>query len=251
MAPNEPFDTFFMELNDFKILLQHPEQLKSVIEKLRLDATQSEEIKGFISLYDHFHGNTLEIEKYLSGTEKLFESPPSTSVKKNFNFQKYAAFFLIIFGIGSLIYFNYSNSKDNFEITGLYEDPGIPIYMSEETKINWAELMFAIEEKTPQEAEKVWLNIEKSNAKNDTTIYYGGIVYRNLKNSQKANYYFQLNLKTESVFHEQSHYFLAIHEWKKGHLLKAKKELLKLKNAQNTDIREAVQKHLLEKCFKK
>jgi hypothetical protein len=240
-----PFDTFYMELNDLKLLLQNPEHLKNVIKKLRLDTTQSEEIKGFISLYDHFHGNTSEIEKYLSETEKLFKST-STSGKKYFVLLKYAAVFLIIFGIGSLLYFIYtgSNSKEKLEIAGLYKDPGIPIYMSEETKINWAELMFAIEEKTTQEAEKVWLKIEKSAAKNDTTLYYGGIVYRNLKDSKKANYYFQLNLKTESVFHDQSHYFIAIYTWENGQLKKARKLLMELINAENLDIREAVRKHL-------
>ncbi len=228
-----------MELIELKILLNHPDQLKIEVEKLRLDASTSHEIKGFITLYDHFQGNSIEIEKYLKETERRIKTS-SISGKKNFNFLKYAAIVLVIFGIGSLIYFSYSNSKEKLEISNLYKDPGIPIFMSEKTKINWGELMFAIENETSIKAVNIWKKIQKSAPENDTVLYYGGIVYRNAFQYKKANHYFKANLKIPSVFHEQSLYFIAINEWKKGKKNKAKKLLIKLQKSKNQDLRHYV-----------
>jgi hypothetical protein len=232
-----------MELNDLKILLQNPEQLKNVIEKLRLDQTQSEQNKGFIALYDHFNGNSTELIKYIEDSERVITSPLNYQ-NVSFRYIKYAVVFLILTGIGSLIYFNYPKSNNKIVITDLYTDPGIPIYMSHETRINWAELMFAIQEKTPLQAKEIWIKIQKKAPQNDTTIYYGGIVYKNLNDSKKANYYFHKNLKRESVFHDQSRYFIAIAAWEHGRLTEAKKLLKELIYAENLDIREAVRKHL-------
>jgi hypothetical protein len=49
-----------------KDLLNHPGQLKVEVEKLRSDANQSEEIKGFIALYDVLDGDSLKIKNYLN-----------------------------------------------------------------------------------------------------------------------------------------------------------------------------------------
>ncbi len=249
MASNEPFDTFFMELNQLKDLLNHPDQLKIVVEKLRSDKTQSEEIKGFIALYDVLDGDSLKIKNYLKETEFSIKNVIPKNIK-SFSILKYAATFLILFGITSLFYLNFRNSNKIIEqkevITNLFKDPGIPIYMSEETKINWAELMFAIEQESSEKAIQVWKKIENDAPKNDTVLYYGGIVHRNNLKMNKALRYFKANLKTESVFHDQSLYYIAINDWEMGKISEAKSKLSKLKNAENLDIRQAVRVNLKE-----
>lgn len=249
MASNEPIDTFFMVLNELKLLLEYPNQLKIEVGKLRSDATQPEEIKGFIALYDSFNGDTIRIKQYLNETESFIkERIPSG--KKSFSILKYAAVFFMFIGITMFFYLNFRNrtkiTEQKVVSKNLFRDPGIPIYMSVETKINWGELMFALENESSQKAIRVWKKIHKTSAENDTVLYYGGIVYRKALQPEKAIYYFKSNLKTQSNFNEQSLYFLAVYEWEKGHKTKAKKILLKLKNATNLDIRQAVRVNLRE-----
>ncbi len=175
MASTKPFDTFFMELNQLKDLLNHPDQLKVEVEKLRSEVNQSEEIKGFIALYDSLDGDSLKIKNYLKETESSIKNVIPKNIK-SFSILKYAATFLILFGLASLFYLNLRNSNKIIEqkevSKNLFKDPGIPIYMSEETKINWAELMFSIENESSEKAIQVWQKIEKVAPKNDTVLYY-------------------------------------------------------------------------------
>jgi hypothetical protein len=62
----------------------------------------------------------------------------------------------------------------------------------------------------------------------------------------KALRYFKANLKTESVFHDQSLYFIAINDWEMGKISEAKSKLSKLKNSTNIDVRQAVRVNLKE-----
>jgi len=249
VASTKPFDTFFMELNQLKDLLNHPDQLKVEVEKLRSEVNQSEEIKGFIALYDSLDGDSLKIKNYLKETESSIKNVIPKNIK-SFSILKYAATFLILFGLASLFYLNLRNSNkiiDQKEVSkNLFKDPGIPIYMSEETKINWAELMFSIENESSEKAIQVWQKIEKVAPKNDTVLYYGGIVHRNNLMQKLALHFFMENLKIESVFHEQSLYFIAINDWETGNVSEAKRKLLKLKNAENLDVRQAVRVNLKE-----
>jgi hypothetical protein len=249
VASNEPFDSFIMELNELKILLNYPDQLKIEVEKLRTDNTQSDEIKGFIVLYDSFKGDSLKIKDFLIKTESSFNNLIPRK-RKSFSILKYAAVLALLIGITTLIYLNSGKnnkiSEQKIVSKNLYIDPGIPIYMSEETKINWAELMFAIENESSQKAIQVWRKIEKVAPKNDTVLYYGGIVHRNNLMQKLALHYFKNNLKTESIFHEQSLYFIAINDWERGKVSEAKRKLLKLKNVENLDVRQAVRLNLKE-----
>lgn len=249
MASIKPFDSFFMELNKLKILLHHPDQLKIEVEKLRSDNTQSEEIKGFIALYDAFEGDTSKIKDYLDQTEFSIKNV-NPKKRNSISILKYAAVFAVIVGITTFIFItsrkNNKISEQKIVSKNLYKDPGIPIYMSEETKINWGELMFAIENETSQKAVQVWQKIEKVAPKNDTVLYYGGIVHRNNLMQNTAMRCFKDNLKIESVFHEQSLYFIAINDWEMGKVSEAKRKLLKLKNAENLDVRQAVRVNLKE-----
>lgn len=249
MASNEPFDTFFMELNHLKILLHHPDQLKIEVEKLRSDNTQSEEIKGFITLYDAFEGDTSKIKDYMEQSEFSIKNVIPKKIK-SISILKYAAVFAVLVGITTFIY---TSSRKNNKISeqkivskNLYKDPGIPIYMSEETKINWGELMFAIENETSEKAIEIWKKIEKVAPKNDTVLYYGGIVYRNSSQSRKANFFFNENLKIQSVFNEQSLYFIAIYQWEQGNKVKARNIFTELQHAKNLDIKRAASFHLKE-----
>lgn len=238
-----------MKLNELKILLNYPDQLKIEVEKLRSDITQSEEIKGFIELYDAFAGDTSRIKDYLEQTEFSIKNIIPKK-RKSISILKYAAVFAVIVGITTFIY---TTSRKNNKISEqkivskyLYKDPGIPIYMSEETKINWGELMFAIENESSQKAVQVWQKIEKVAPKNDTVLYYGGIVHRNNLMQKLALQYFKKNLKTESVFHDESTYYIAIQEWEKGNKKKAKALLIKIQYCKNPDLKQFVGLNLKE-----
>ena len=249
MEPNGYFDAFFMELNELKILLESPEQLKIVIEKLRLDANQPEEIKGFIFLYDALNGDVIKIKEYITNTETSIKNALHKK-NKTFSILNYAAGIIVMLGIASFLYFNFKQNKAISSAKAisknLFVDPGIPIYMSQDTKINWGELMFAIKNESHDKAIRIWQKIEKSAQKNDTVLYYGGIVFRNNNQHKKAIHYFKENLKKESVYNENSLYFLAIYAWERGNKTHAEKSFLKLKNANNLDIRQAAILHIKE-----
>lgn len=238
-----------MKLGELKQLLDYPDQLKIELEKLSSDNTQSEEINGFIALYIAFEGDTSKIKDYLEQTAFSIKNTIPKK-KKSISILKYAAVFAVIVGI---ITFIYTTSRKNNKIgeqkivsKNLFKEPGIPIYMSEETKINWGELMFAIENESSQKAVQVWQKIEKVAQKNDTVLYYGGIVHRNNLMKELALKYFKKNLKTESVFHDESTYFIAIHEWEKGNIAKAKALLIKIQNCKNQDLKQFVVLNLKE-----
>ncbi len=238
-----------MELYELKILLHHPDQLKIEVEKLRSDNTQLEEIKGFISLYDAFDGDASKVKDYLEQTEFSIKNAIPKK-RKSISILKYAAVFLVFVGITTFIF---NNSRKNNEILNqktlsknIYRDPGIPIYMSRDTKINWGELMFAIENESPEKAIQVWEKNQKNAPENDTLLYYGGIVYRNSSQSRKANFFFNENLKIQSVFNEQSLYFIAIYQWEQGNKVKARNIFTELQHAKNLDIKQAASFHLKE-----
>lgn len=249
MASDEYFDLFFMKLDELKQLLDYPNQLKIELEKLRFDESQTEETKGFIVLYDAFEGDTSKIKDYLEQTKFSIKNVISKK-RKSISILKYAAVFAVIVGISTFIF---NTSRKNNKITeqiviskNIYKDPGIPIYMSNETRINWGELMFAIENESSVKAVQVWEEIQKYAPKNDTVLYYGGIVYRNNLQDSKAIYYFKSNLKTASVFHDESTYFIAILEWEKGNREKTEALLIKLQNCENQDLKQFVVINLKE-----
>jgi len=237
-----------MELKDLKALLEQPNQLRLALEKLRLNTSLSEEIKGFIVLYDTFDGDCEAIKNYLISTEKqiLVHSQPKTI---SFSIFKYAAGITLLIGIGSLIYYfsatsTSSNLNAKNEITNVFKEPGVPIFMGEKPKIEWGNLMYAIEKESPEKAIAEWKKIQKLAPENDSINYFGGLVYFNSNQFKTAEKYFRQNLNVQSTYNDRSLYFLAILDWKRNKRAEAKKKLLQLSSTSDLELKKAVKIHL-------
>ena len=238
-----------MELKDLKALLEHPNQLQLELEKLRSDARLSEEIKGFVVLYDSFEGDCEAIKNYLSTTEKQIIAPSQPKTIP-FSILKYAAGFALLIGLGGFLYY-YSTtnpatnlSSRNAKEKDVFTEPGIPIFMGENPKIEWGSLMFAIEEESTDKAISEWRKIQKIAPENDTVLYFGGIVYFNDNQIQKAEKFFKRNRQIKSSYNDRSLYYLAMIDWKRSRRAEAKKKLLQLSSTSDEALKKAVKIHL-------
>jgi len=238
-----------MEIKDLKKLLDNPAQLQVEIEILRTNANVSEEINGFIVLYDSFDGDCEAIKNYLSSTEKQIIAPSQPKTIP-FSILKYAAGFALLIGLGGFLYY-YSTtnpatnlSSKNAKKKDVFTEPGIPIYMGENPKIEWGSLMFAIEEESTEKAILEWQKIQKLAPENDTVLYFGGIVYFNDNQIQKAEKFFKRNRQIQSSYNERSLYFIAMIDWKRNRRAEAKKKLLQLTSTTDEALKKAVKIHL-------
>jgi tetratricopeptide (TPR) repeat protein len=240
-----------MEIKDLKALLDHPNQLQLELEKLRSDARLSEEIKGFIVLYDSFEGDCENIKNYLSTTEKQIIAPSQPKTIP-FSILKYAAGFALLIGIGGFLYY-YSTtnpatnlSSKNAKKKDVFTEPGIPIFMGENPKIEWGSLMFAIEEESTEKAITEWQKIQKLALENDTVLYFGGIVYFNDNQIQKAEKYFKRNRQIQSTYNDRSLYFIAMIDWKRNKREEAKKKFQQLKTSTDLVLKKAAKSRIEE-----
>lgn len=226
-----------MKIKDLKKLLDNPAQLQVEIEMLRSNTNVSEESKVIIILYDSFEGDCEAIKKYLSSTENQILAPLQAK-STSFSFLKYAAGIAFLIGFGGYFYY-YSIPKNNLtsktaDKKDVFTEPGIPIYMGENPKIEWGSLMFAIEEESTEKAITEWQKIQKLAPENDTVLYFGGIVYFNDNQIQKAEKFFKRNRQIQSTYNDRSLYFIAMIDWKRGKREEAKKKFQQL--ASSTDL---------------
>ena len=236
-----------MEIKDLKKLLDNPAQLQVELEMLRSDVTVSEEINGFIVLYDSFEGDCEAIKKYLSSTETQILAPLQVK-STSFSFLKYAAGIAFLIGLGGYFYY-YSTPANNLtsktaDKKNLFVEPGIPIYMGETPKIAWEKLMFAIKKESTSKAISEWRKIQKIAPENDTVLYFGGLVYFNANQIQKAEKYFTKNRQIHSTYNDRSLYFIAMIDWKRNRREEAKRKLLQLTSTSDEALKKAVKIHL-------
>lgn len=226
-------------------LLAKPEELKSTISGIRLRPDLSEEERGFLILYDRFNGDTSQIRTYLNQTRQQIVAIPKKISERQL-FYRIAAIFLVLFGTG-IFFLLYRSAKWNEEklssqerASNIFKEPGIPILMGNQTTIDWAPLMFAIDKESPQKALQVWQKIRNISPDNDTVIYFGGIVQMNLAHKSEARKLFEKNAAMESVFADRSVYFLLQFAKDRGDQPEAKHLLDLLKNTSDMDLKPFV-----------
>lgn len=232
-----------MALGHLIALLERPEELKKVISGMRLRTDLSEEEHGFLVLYDHYKGDAEKIRTYLKKTQEHILTGGKV-VKRINSVYRVAAVFIILLGTGLFFLLNRSMTnlapKEESEKSEIFSEPGVPIFMGEEHKIDWAPLMFAIDKETPQRALEEWKKIEKLDPQNDTLIYFGGIVFKELDKLVEAKSFFEINANSTSVFADRSAYFLLQMAKSEGNKAEAKELLDRLKNTEDLDLKPFV-----------
>ena len=236
-----------MDLKEIIALLDHPDKLKLKVEDLRSKTALPEEVKGFIQLYDSLNGDCNAVKNYLKNTKHEVLSPIKI---KSFSILQYAAIFVLLLAVGGFVLY-YSSSKNlkqprslNATIKQPFVEPGIPIFMGNKQSIDWAPLMYAIKKESTAKAISEWQKIEKIAPENDTVIYFGGVVYFNANQEQKAEKYFKLNRQFQSTYNDRSLYFLAMMDWKRNKFEAARKKFRQLTTSSDLELKKAVKIHL-------
>jgi tetratricopeptide (TPR) repeat protein len=233
-----------MELKELLDLLEKPEELKITVSGMRLRTDLSEEEQGFLILYDRFNGNAPQIKTYLNQTRDQIVAIPKNDSGGQL-FYRVAAIIIVILGTGIFFLLNRTNTLNVQNppsqcVSEVFKEPGIPILMGNETAIEWAPLMFAIDKESAQKALAEWQKLHKVAPENDTVIYFGGIVHLNLERTARARNLFQKNADMESVFADRSVYFLSQIAKGQGDLTEAKRLLERLKNTNDIDLKPFV-----------
>jgi tetratricopeptide (TPR) repeat protein len=106
--------------------------------------------------------------------------------------------------------------------------------------------MFAIEEESTEKAITEWQKIQKLAPENDTVLYFGGIVYFNDNQIQKAEKYFKRNRQIQSTYNDRSLYFIAMIDWKRNKREEAKKKFQQLKTSTDLVLKKAAKSRIEE-----
>ena len=233
----------YSELNQLIKLLDNPSVLKQKIEILRKSSNLMEETEGFIKLYYSKEEDCAKIKEYLKETKTKIISPLK---KKNqfTTYLKYAAFFALLFGVGSLLF----NKKEKLEsLTHQFEEHGLINYMSTSPNSKWEDIMFDFKTKNYVRADH---KIEKAliiTPKNDTLMYFFGVVKFKLNKLKEAKIQLKKlqDFKT-SIYHEKSIYYLGLIEFKRGQLTTSKTIFKSLLNSTDMDVKNASFEHVNE-----
>lgn len=185
-------------------LLDHPDQLQIRINFLKNSGhTLEDEVEGFIFYYDYYNGDINSIKEKLTAQEKYFKAKIDHKRSYKLTIGWAASIFIIL---GTSIYFYLQKQINNHTLDTIYEEVGLPNFMSknESIEIDWKNIMFNY--KTHQ-FQKI---ISISNpAKNDTLTYFQGIAAFRLKNYKNGIQLFN-EVETKSDFFNKSLYFKAI-----------------------------------------
>lgn len=187
-------------------LLDYPTFLSEKIRQLKTLESTSEEVDGFIVLYDQCNGDIQQIKNYLVvSKQKITEK--SLSKIRRLRWMKYAAVFAVILGVGT--YLITSKSTKNYYKTYADSDPGLPVFMSIEKRVldQW---MLTYKDQNYPKALKTGIELLKENPTNDTIQYYIGVIQLELNHPMQAELYFSKINTQKSVFSEQTTWLKAI-----------------------------------------
>jgi hypothetical protein len=186
-------------------LLDYPTFLNEKVKELKRNCSISEEVEGFIELYNFYEGDCQKIKHYLNDAKQKITQKNHN--KHSFNWLKYAAIFFVIIGIVS--YLMIEKESKNYYKTYATTDLGLPVFMS----INKSQLdnwMMEYKEKNYSKALEKGLSLYQENKTNDTILYYLGVIYLELNAPSKANRFFsQINNK-KSNYIEKKEWLSAI-----------------------------------------
>ena len=223
-------------------LLDYPTFLSEKIRELKTQESTSEEVAGFIVLYDQYKGDVQKIKNYLEVSKQKITRArlPKT---RTLHFVKYAAFFALILGLAA--YFTLQNTTQNYYKTYADTDQGLPVFMCIEKNVldNW---MLEYKDKHYVNALKTGIQLLKENPGNDTICYYLGVIQLELNHPTQAQHFFSKINTTQSSFSEQTTWLTAIC-WMYTDKLKAKKILDSI--AHSNRFYKAKAKVLLEEEF--
>ena len=231
------------ELNQLIKLLENPAGLKQKLEFLKSSTNLSEETEGFIIVYNSFNGDCEKIKNYLKDSKTKTVTPLKNKNRFS-NYLKYAAVFALLFGTGIFLF---TRQEKVLLLSHQFEEPGLINYMSTTTSSNWEDIMYEFKTKnylkTDQKIEKALIE----NPKNDTLIYFSGVVYFKLNKLKEAKIQLQkLQKFNPTCYTDRSIYYLGLIEYKNAHFTMANTVFKSLYNSTDLDVKNASFEHVKE-----
>ena len=231
------------ELTQLIDLLDNPSALNQKIVELKSSSNLNESTEGFITLFDLYNGDVQKIKAYLNDSKIQIINHQK---KKPFvtSYLKYAAILLILIGVVSLFFL--CNDKQPITLKNEFKEPGLSNYMSAESTTHWEDIMFDYKTKHLKIADtklKQQLNIFP---KNDTLLYFSGVVKYDLKKFDLAKTNLLKITHSNSTFKDRASYYLARIAFEKGNRIEAEKLFNSLLNSNDIDVKNASFEHTIE-----
>ncbi len=143
-----------------------------------------------------------------------------------------AASFVILLGIASWGIYNSGNTSEKVFAANFKPDPGLPTTMGTSSEYEFYYGMVNYKRKEYSEAISRWEPLYGANPENDTLVYFLGVANLANGNPRQAKKYLQkANEKKQSVFYEDSKYYLALSLLKEN---KIKEAIETLKNSSSS-----------------
>lgn len=173
---------------DFRVRVEEQRLLFKSVEEYNLKNS-----------FDEYHA---DIEEEEEEQEKKWLSPGWLAM---------AASLLILIGAVSWAIFNNGNSPEKVFAENFKPDPGLPTTMGTSSEYEFYYGMVNYKRKEYAEAISRWEPIYGADPKNDTLLYFLGVANLANGNPRQAKKYLQkANEKKQSVFYEDSKYYLAL-----------------------------------------
>lgn len=156
--------------------------------------------------------------------EELDESP---IIKKPF-YARYAIAASLMVLIGVTAFFVIFGESQNEKLFANYfkPDPGLPTTMSTTSNYVFFEGMVSYKRENYKEAILQWEPLLAEDPANDTLAYFLGVAHLANKEIQQAENYLTITeMQTESIFHEEALYYLALAQIKSDRPKEAEKTL--------------------------
>lgn len=189
------------------------EERNTFEKKLKNNATLQQQVKDIETLLfgvrkavfktkaNHFHDELINKDSETVADTKVFR----------LNFKQLSIAASVIILLGSVWFFNQSNSNQDIFSKYYIEDRGLETNMGESDNYTFDDAMVDYKQKKYTTAIDKWSALLKSKPENDTLNYFLGVAHLANKNENKATNYLKTVVKTsKSEFLNEAYFYLGL-----------------------------------------
>jgi hypothetical protein len=206
-----------MDTSHLIALLDQPELLQQEIAILRTNSNNSEELIGFIVLYDQLNGDTTAIKRYFKESETEFEKKirhPFQIIPLFPQFKKIAVILVVILCIGGIFYATF-NSQNKTKNLPLNEEKTLAKALSTNVHPQIEQALHYFKNKNYHRTITSLKPLSTTISKSDTIRYLLAVSYFHKKKYREAIQLFKTF--TKGALRNKSTYYRAIIELKLNH----------------------------------
>jgi len=226
MNTNNEYDDKSLMLHEIdQYLLGHldPEEKRDFEKRLERDPDFSKTVADhrlLIEGIEEFHLKK-EIDRY--HREMVFENSRRNPLSV---WLAIAASVVILIGFSFWALSDTQSAAQKVFAKNFLPDPGLPTTMGSTSEYEFYSGMVSYKRKDYSEALSLWEPLYSADPKNDTLVYFIGVAYLAKGDTDEAERYLkEAQTQKESIFSEESVYYLALTQLKKNEVKEAKETL--------------------------